>query len=306
MSRIRITHTTTYRYSQPVGFGLHKLVIRPREGHDIQVENISLDIRPRGHVSWHRDLFGNSIAFATFSEPSDTLEFRSEADVLKRDLASHRNLLEVLPVRFPVAYESQEKPVVEGYLMPVYPTETSLLREWMEKTFAPNPGEDAVALTQEVNAWIHDNVKYNRRDDRGVQTPAQTLEMLSGSCRDMATLMLEGLRSIGLATRFASGYLDSASAAAGRASTHAWMEIYFPDHGWFGCDPTLGESTSQKHIVTGVSSHPRGVMPISGAYSGPREAFVNLSVAVKIESAEKNSPPHTAIGDEACENSDVI
>jgi len=285
MNPIRITHTTTYRYAQPVEFGLHKLVIRPREGHDIQVEALTLHLQPTGQVSWHRDLFGNSIAFVTFSAPGDLLEFRSEVDVVKREHASHLNLLELLPVRLPVAYDSQEKSVADGYLTPVYPKEAAALREWGEVTFAPAPGDDAVALTQEVNVWIYTNIKYNRRDDRGVQSPLETLKIGSGSCRDMATLMLEVLRTLGLATRFASGYLDAASAAAGRASTHAWTEIYFPDHGWYGCDPTLGESTSQKHLVTGVSSHPRGVMPISGTYSGPREAYLGLTVAVKIEAA---------------------
>jgi transglutaminase-like putative cysteine protease len=68
MTRIKIVHTTTYRYTTPVTFGLHRLVLRPREGHDIQVENLSLQITPAGKVSWHRDIFGNSIALASFSE----------------------------------------------------------------------------------------------------------------------------------------------------------------------------------------------------------------------------------------------
>ena len=85
MSRVRIVHTTTYRYAEPVAFGIHKLVVRPREGHDLQVENLSLRISPAGAVSWHRDIFGNSIALTSFSEPSDLLEFSSEATVFRRD-----------------------------------------------------------------------------------------------------------------------------------------------------------------------------------------------------------------------------
>ena len=119
-------------------------------------------------------------------------------------------------------------------------------------------------------------------ETRGVQTPLETLKLESGSCRDMATLLLEITRSLAIASRFASGYLDSEASLAGRAATHAWTEIYFPEHGWFGCDPTLGEETSQRHIVSGVSSHPRGVMPISGAYSGPTSSFLGMTVSVKI------------------------
>ena len=115
MSRIRIVHTTTYRYANPVAFGIHRLVLRPREGHDVQVENLSLRICPSGAVSWHRDIFGNSIALATFSEPSDLLEFSSDATVFRRDHHSHRRLLDVLPVRLPVQYSSLEGPIAQGY-----------------------------------------------------------------------------------------------------------------------------------------------------------------------------------------------
>ena len=63
---------------------------------------------------------------------------------------------------------------------------------------------------------------------------------------------------------------------------HAWAEVYFPEHGWFGCDPSLGEGTSEKHIVCGVSSHPRGVMPVSGYYSGSRRSYLAMDVRVDI------------------------
>ena len=241
MSRIRILHTTTYRYAKPVAFGIHRLVLRPREGHDVQVENLSLRISPAGAVSWHRDIFGNSIALASFSEPSDFLEFSSDATVFRRDHTSHRRLLDVLPVKIPVQYSSLEGPVALGYLESVYPEEASRLRDWTMKTFSPKQGDDAVHLVHEINSWIYHSIRYRRRTDRGVQTPLETLELQSGSCRDMATLLLEIARSLKLASRFVSGYLDSVAAFEAHASTHAWTEVYFPEHGWFGCDPTLAK-----------------------------------------------------------------
>jgi transglutaminase-like putative cysteine protease len=282
MSRVRIVHTTTYRYAEPVAFGIHKLVVRPREGHDLQVENLSLRISPAGAVSWHRDIFGNSIALTSFSEPSDLLEFSSEATVFRRDHTSHRRLLDVLPAKFPVHYSRLEGPVALGYLESAYRGETAGLHDWTIRTFAPKPGDDAVHLVHEINRWIYRSIGYRRREDRGVQSPLETLKLQSGSCRDMATLLLEIVRTLGVASRFASGYLDSAASVAGSAATHAWTEVYFPEHGWFGCDPTLGEATSQKHIACGVSSHPRGVMPISGVYSGPPSSYLGMSVSVKI------------------------
>ena len=291
MIRIRISHTTAYRYSEPVSFGIHRLVIRPREGHDLQVENLSLKVSPAAAVSWHRDIFGNSIALASFSEPADLLEFSSEAVVCRRDHTSHRRLLDVLPIKFPVRYSEIEASVAGGYLDSVYRTETEELREWAEATFAPNSGDDAVLLVERINEWIHRSVRYRRREDRGVQSSLETLRLGSGSCRDMATLLLETARALRLAARFASGYLDGSASRAGQAVTHAWAEVYFPEHGWFGCDPSLGEGTSEKHIVCGVSSHPRGVMPVSGYYSGSSGSYLTMEVSVDIKPLETASKP---------------
>lgn len=290
MSRLRITHTTTYRYSEPVEFGIHRLVVRPREGHDLQVEDLTLSVRPQCRISWHRDLFGNSIALVRFLQKSDALELCNQVTVFRRDIDSHLGLLDILPVKLPVEYLSVESPVTRGYIAPVYPEESILLQEWTRSTFAPADGQDAVQLVHDISRWIYKNITYRRREDRGVQTPAETLRLKSGSCRDMATLLLEAVRTLNLASRFASGYLDSAASAAGRASTHAWAEVYFPDHGWFGCDPTLGENTSLKHIVTGVSSHPRGVMPVSGSYAGASGVYQGMTVSVKMDRLENTGP----------------
>ena len=153
----------------------------------------------------NRDIFGNSIALASFSEPADLLEFSSEAVVCRRDHTSHRRLLDVLPIKFPVRYSEIEASVAGGYLDSVYRTETEELREWAEATFAPNSGDDAVLLVERINGWIHRSVRYRRREDRGVQSSLETLRLGSGSCRDMATLLLEPARALRLAARFASG-----------------------------------------------------------------------------------------------------
>ena len=128
---------------------------------------------------------------------------------------------------------------------------------------------------------IHAAIKYQRRVEKGVQTPAQTVALGTGSCRDMATLLMEAARASGVAARFASGYLHGRASMAGDASTHAWAEVYLPTLGWRGLDPTIGDVTATNHIVTGVSTHPRGVMPVSGTFTGEPGAYLGLKVTVK-------------------------
>jgi transglutaminase-like putative cysteine protease len=97
----------------------------------------------------------------------------------------------------------------------------------------------------------------------------------------MATLLMEAARACGVAARFASGYLHGRASMAAAASTHAWAEVYLPTLGWRGLDPTIGDVTGPSHIVTGVSTHPRGVMPVSGAFTGAPTDYLGLTVTVK-------------------------
>ena len=282
MIRIRISHTTAYRYSEPVSFGIHRLVIRPREGHDLQVETLSLKVSPAAAVSWHRDIFGNSIALASFSEPADLLEFSSEAVVCRRDHTSYRRLLDVLPIKFPVQYSEIEASVAGGYLESVYHTENEELREWAEATFAPNSGDDAVLLVETINEWIHrrsaiagETIVACKAHSRLYDWEAAPAETWLPCCSRPPEPC--GWRPVLPAVTW------TAASRAGQAVTHAWAEVYFPEHGWFGCDPSLGEGTSEKHIVCGVSSHPRGVMPVSGYYSGSRRSYLAMDVRVDIK-----------------------
>ncbi len=280
MSTLRILHSTIYHYHTPVCFGPHRVVLRPREGHDVHVEEHELHSQPEGAVQWKRDVFGNSIAILTPEGESDSLSIVNAVTVSKRE--SHK-AESAVPVPYPVEYPALEIPVIDGYRIPVYADEADDLAQWAQTYLDVHMGRDAHEIIEQLMKWVHVHVDYRRRDTRGVQTPMETLQLASGSCRDMATLMLEAARAIGITARFASGYLNTRSSEAGRASTHAWVEIYLPEQGWTGWDPTIGERTSFKHITTGVSSHPRGVMPISGSWSGKDDAYAGMDVSVKIK-----------------------
>ncbi len=133
----------------------------------------------------------------------------------------------------------------------------------------------------ELCGRVHAIVAYRRRAEKGVQTPRQTLQAASGSCRDMATLLMDAARVLGIASRFASGYVHGAASLAGHASTHAWTECYLPGLGWRGFDPTSGKAIGLQHVATGVSQHPRGVMPVSGSFVGARNLFHSMNVDVQ-------------------------
>ncbi|MDB5335049.1 MAG: hypothetical protein JWN70_668 [Planctomycetaceae bacterium] len=280
MSRLRIEHGTVYTYRQNVEFGRHRLVLRPREGHDLRVDNMILEITPAHRLVWSRDVYNNSVAIVDFTEPAARLEVRSTVVVQRSIPFPREDPRAPCRIAMPVIYDVLEIPVAAAYQAVSYPDDINEIRTWLQQY--PIAG-DAETLLLALCSLINGQIKYQRRSIKGVQSPAETLRLGSGSCRDLATLMMDAARALGLAARFASGYLDCPASEAGRASTHAWAEVYLPILGWRGFDPTLGEPTSLKHIVIGVSQHPRGVMPISGMFSGAAADYIEMVTQVKIE-----------------------
>jgi len=283
--RLRIVHKTRYLYKKPVQFGPHRLVLRPREGHDIRVESMDVTIEPPGHLTWSRDVFGNSIATVEFDEPASELLIESHVVIVRMSplLSRKTQLKGVTP--WPPVYDALERVAVKAYQRLSYPKDGPAVKAWLENFRIKKP-DFAEDVARNLNDYIYDEMRYIRREAKGVLTPAQTLERGGGSCRDLATLLLEAARGLGIAARFASGYLECQAAELGEASTHAWTEIYHPGRGWAGYDPSIGEETTLRHVVTGVSNHPRGVMPVSGSYYGKAGAFKEMAIAVTVRPEE--------------------
>jgi transglutaminase-like putative cysteine protease len=285
--KLRIVHETHYFYHEPVRFGSHRLVLRPREGHDLKVESMRLDISPAYVLTWNRDVFGNSIAVVDFKERASELRIASDVLVTRSEHLLKHSWKPPHEALRPPVYDPLDRLVASAYQQVIYPEDVAAIQAWLNQLPFELP-RGAHAAVSRLNEYIHEQFPSKRREERGVLTPAQTLERGSGSCRDLATLLLEAARSLGIAARFASGYLDCEASEAGVASTHAWTETYLPGEGWCGFDPSLGEETDQKHVVTGVSNHPRGVMPVSGYYHGTAGQFQELKVAVRFEKTPAN------------------
>lgn len=282
MPTLRITHETLYQYNRLMRFGPHRLVLRPREGHDLQVEQMTLTIEPSFSIEWSRDVFGNSVATVEFLEEAAELRILSQVDICRGEMPRLAERSSIA-VGYPLVYDEIESTVAAAYLVPIYAEETAAVAEWARTAITSANSADAISIVSTLNEAVKEKIGYNRREEKGVQRPLETLNKGTGSCRDMATLLMEGCRALGVAARFSSGYLDCAASLAGRASTHAWAEVYFAGRGWTGFDPTLGEQTSAKHIAIGVSNHPRGVMPISGRFFGAIADYIGMKVTVKFE-----------------------
>jgi len=284
--KIRIQHKTTYRYAEEVAFGPHRMLLRPREGHDIHIEESILEVSPAHCIRWIRDVYGNSIAVVDFLQRSSNLVVYSEVVLNHFETNPFDFHIEPEAIRYPFSYPPEPSLELSALLQPAFPEDTSHVKNWLRRFWQPGQTTDTLALLQQMNGAISHDFQYTIRNEPGVQSPAQTLAKLSGSCRDFATLFIEACRCLGLGARFVSGYILSGGAAGAQASTHAWAEVYLPGGGWRGFDPTMGLLTTSQHVTVAVSRHPENAMPISGSYLGPSTAFVGVDVDVHVENID--------------------
>jgi len=285
MRLLSLRHATVYRYSEPVRLGEHRMMFRPRESHDLRLIKTKLTIVPQPKdLHWLHDVFDNSVSVATFSGETSELRFESVVTLEHIETALPDYRLEVEARTFPFAYSSDERPDLTRALERRHPADD--MEHWAV-SFLPASGSiDTMSLLRSMTHGINEQFVYCRRDEQGVQTPSETLELGRGTCRDFALLMIEAVRYLGLAARFVSGYIFVADAdpafAAGRGSTHAWLQVYLPGAGWVDFDPTNRIIGNRNLIRVAVAWDPAQVLPLWGTFSGTRSSFLGMEVTVSV------------------------
>jgi len=277
--RLSIRHVTRYSFHGTVRLDPHRLLIRPREGPELRIESSRLVTTPASTIRWFRDAYDNSVTIASFDTPTNQLEIVSEVVVQHYDEAPLDFLVADHAVYYPFSYESRNTAVLAPYLALQPGSDGAALRSWAASFWQPDMTIQTYTLLARICAGIRDTMKYQMREEPGVQTAAETLQRGVGSCRDFANLYMETVRALGLAARFVSGYLD-AGLPDKPGATHAWAEVYIPGAGWKGFDPTLGNMVGADHIAVAVACVPDNVPPVSGAFFGPPGAELAVDVRV--------------------------
>jgi transglutaminase-like putative cysteine protease len=281
MRHLDISHITEYRFSQPVSLLPHRLLLRPRENHNIRIESSGLEIFPAHTLQWKRDVLDNSVTLVRFTEASDRLRIASRVVIQHYEDNPFDFLMDDYAVDHPFTYADEERAELAPFLLSVYSADRQAVQRWLEGLGLQGP-MPTFTLLDRMNREIVGRLLYQLREEQGVQPPALTLAHGSGSCRDFAALFMEACRHLGLACRFVSGYLFTFDTGAGNASTHAWAEVYLPGAGWKGFDPTSGEVTGNRHIAVAVARHPEAVPPVAGSYRGSSGEYPSLSVTVRV------------------------
>ena len=298
---VALNHVTHYRYDRPVSLGPQVVRLRPCPHSRTRILSYSMRVEPAGHfINWQQDPQSNYLARLVF--PDKTREFRIEVDLVA-EMAVFNPFdffLEPQAEKLPFRYESWQLQELAPYLAELPPTPR------FEQYLARVRREDVrtVDFLVDLNRQLQQDVSYLIRHEPGVQTPEQTLELASGSCRDSAWLLVQLLRRMGLAARFVSGYLiqltpdvkslDGPSGpAADFTDLHAWCEVYLPGAGWIGFDPTSGLLAGEGHVPVACSPDPFSAAPVSGAVDECETEFVHSMKVERIWEAPRVTKPYT-------------
>lgn len=278
--RYRVTHRTVYRYDRPVERSTHLFRLSPIVDRLQHVEKHALTISVPGETYDFDDAFGNRCRRVTFGQPWRELVVEAESIVRVEDDRTWRQRPHHMRAQVPHVWLPWQSQALQPFLPPTELHETELLelREYADG-FVRRSGGDLIETLVAINATIFQEYAYVPGSTNLATTPFDVYANRRGVCQDFANLFICLARLLGVPARYACGYVwvgpqDPSRAAMAQAS-HAWAEVYLPDVGWKGFDPTNGTQVRTEHIRVAVGRHYRDTAPTAGTLflGGGRETL---------------------------------
>ncbi|NHV25541.1 DUF2126 domain-containing protein [Burkholderia sp. D-99] len=301
---VALHHTTRYRYDQLVNLGPQVVRLRPAPHCRTPILAYSMTVEPAQHfINWQQDPYSNYLARLVFPERTEHFEITIDLVAEMSVYNPFDFFLEASAEQYPFSYDDALKTELAPYLACDPQTSASqLFRTYLDGVDLTPAG--TVNFLVALNQQLQRDIGYLVRMEPGVQTPEQTLELASGSCRDSAWLLVQLCRHLGIAARFVSGYLiqltPDVKSLDGPSGTsvdftdlHAWCEVYLPGAGWIGFDPTSGLLAGEGHIPLACTPQPTSAAPVEGLIDECEVSFEHEMAVTRVYESPRVTKPYT-------------
>jgi transglutaminase-like putative cysteine protease len=277
--KFKIIHETEYEFKEPVFLEPHYLRFKPKNTPHLELESHSLllSIKPAG-ISEQLDAEDNFVHFCWFEGLHKKIHIRSET-VLNSSPYNPFNFL-IYPLGLNTIPFSYPKPIVG--LLEKYMTAMPINAELNTygKAILAETNNGTIPFLTELTKQIHADFIVESREE-GIPFKAdETFRFKKGSCRDLVWMQIQLLRTIGIASRFVSGYYY-VDVENPHYELHAWVEVYLPGAGWIGFDPSNGIVTAHTHIAVASGSHYIHTMPVSGTVRGSATSKLKTKLIIE-------------------------
>lgn len=278
-ARLSVLHRTTFHYGSPVTQSLNTLRLEPRTFPYQKTLSALIRVIPAIRLRRFTDLFQNITHHFELPEPHIKLEIESRIRVhnLPLDISGESRAADI---------SGYQDSTVRERIWPYLQESNRVIKlpEVWRQTLDVTAGMNAVyQQSLAIMEWIHTEFRYEPGATAVTTMLDETFELRCGVCQDFTHVMLGMCRSIGIAARYASGYLYNGpkDSLVGAQASHAWCEVYLPASGWIGFDPTNNTLADERYVKLAVGRDYDDVAPVVGSYHGT--AHCRMEVRVEVE-----------------------
>lgn len=283
-----ITHKTGYNYSEPASLSQNELFLHPRTTSHQSVLHTSLSILPEPQYRHRRtDYFGNTVDIFMVQHPHNELMVMATSIVQTSSQAisdpSATAPWEAVAERMASYGHQADFDAFQFLFASPLITVSPKAAAYARTSFTP--GKPLLAGALDLMQRIYNEFTYDKTASTIDTTVDQVLENRKGVCQDFAHLTISCLRSLGLAARYVSGYLETMPTPGkpkliGSDASHAWVSLFIPDFGWIDFDPTNNLVVKESHITLAWGRDYGDVAPVKGVVMGGGNHRLTVSVDV--------------------------